>query len=172
MIDFEEAKKRFGFVPDSPDMFLKLKGIEYLNFIADIFEFTAVSINQCGKGKCLYIAGSLLMLRQYTQQTFAKELLKEYLPVFVTETENLPGSVEITRLRSKDGSTLLVGVVNYQDELPNIPLYNVSISFDAGFVPVSIKRASDGADCDFSVSGTIVKLTIPRLDDGDIFEIK
>lgn len=33
-----EAKKSFGFVPDSPDMFLKLKGIEYLNFMADIYE--------------------------------------------------------------------------------------------------------------------------------------
>ena len=33
-----EAKKNFGFVPDSPDMFLKLKGIEYLNFMADIYE--------------------------------------------------------------------------------------------------------------------------------------
>jgi len=33
-----EAKKQFGFVPDSPDMFLRLKGIEYLNFIADIYE--------------------------------------------------------------------------------------------------------------------------------------
>lgn len=33
-----EAKKGFGFVPDSPDMFLKLKGIEYLNFLADIYE--------------------------------------------------------------------------------------------------------------------------------------
>jgi putative hydrolase of the HAD superfamily len=32
-----EAKKQFGFVPDSPDMFLRLKGIEYLNFIADIY---------------------------------------------------------------------------------------------------------------------------------------
>ena len=32
-----EAKKNFGFVPDSPDMFLKLKGIEYLNFIGDIY---------------------------------------------------------------------------------------------------------------------------------------
>lgn len=32
-----EAKMNFGFVPDSPDMFLKLKGIEYLNFIADIY---------------------------------------------------------------------------------------------------------------------------------------
>ena len=33
-----EAKKRFGFVPDSPDMFLKLRGIEYLNFLAEIYE--------------------------------------------------------------------------------------------------------------------------------------
>ena len=33
-----EAKKRFGYVPDNPDMFLKLKGIEYLNFMADIYE--------------------------------------------------------------------------------------------------------------------------------------
>lgn len=35
-----EAKKKIGFVSDNPDMFLKLKGIEYLNFIADIYEVT------------------------------------------------------------------------------------------------------------------------------------
>ena len=33
-----EAKKNFGFVPDSPDMFLKLKGIEYLMFMADVYD--------------------------------------------------------------------------------------------------------------------------------------
>ncbi|WP_040213477.1 ABC transporter ATP-binding protein [Clostridium polynesiense] len=33
-----ESKKQFGYVPDNPDMFLKLKGIEYLNFMADIYE--------------------------------------------------------------------------------------------------------------------------------------
>ena len=33
-----EAKKKFGFVPDNPDLFLKLKGIEYLNFLADIYK--------------------------------------------------------------------------------------------------------------------------------------
>jgi len=36
--DSLQAKKKFGYVPDNPDMFLKLKGIEYLNFIADIYE--------------------------------------------------------------------------------------------------------------------------------------
>ena len=33
-----DAKKQMGLVPDSPDMFLKFKGIEYLNFIADCYD--------------------------------------------------------------------------------------------------------------------------------------
>lgn len=32
-----EAKKVIGYVPDNPDMFLRLKGIEYLNFMADMY---------------------------------------------------------------------------------------------------------------------------------------
>ena len=32
------AKKLFGFVPDTPDAFEKLTGIEYFNFIGDIYE--------------------------------------------------------------------------------------------------------------------------------------
>ena len=35
-----EAKKRLGLVPDNPDIFIKLKGIEYLNFIADIYKIS------------------------------------------------------------------------------------------------------------------------------------
>ncbi|SEB20731.1 ABC-2 type transport system ATP-binding protein [Thalassobacillus cyri] len=33
-----KAKKIFGYVPDSPDVFLRLKGIEYLNFIGDVYD--------------------------------------------------------------------------------------------------------------------------------------
>lgn len=33
-----EAKKQFGFVPDSPEVFEKLTGLEYLNFIGDVYE--------------------------------------------------------------------------------------------------------------------------------------
>ena len=32
-----EAKRVFGYVPDSPDVFLRLKGIEYLDFLASIY---------------------------------------------------------------------------------------------------------------------------------------
>ena len=33
-----EAKRKFGFVPDTPDAFEKLTGLEYLNFIGDVYE--------------------------------------------------------------------------------------------------------------------------------------
>ena len=35
------AKKQFGFVPDVPDAFEKLTGLEYLNFIGDVYEVPA-----------------------------------------------------------------------------------------------------------------------------------
>ncbi len=35
------AKARIGFVSDNPDSFLRLKGLEYLNFMADIYDVPA-----------------------------------------------------------------------------------------------------------------------------------
>ncbi len=32
-----QAKQQFGFVSDSPDHFLRLKGVEYVNFMADMY---------------------------------------------------------------------------------------------------------------------------------------
>lgn len=33
-----EAKKQFSYVPDNPELFEKIKGIEYLKFMADVYE--------------------------------------------------------------------------------------------------------------------------------------
>lgn len=33
-----KVKQQIGFVPDNPNVFLRLKGIEYLNFMADIYQ--------------------------------------------------------------------------------------------------------------------------------------
>ncbi|NLP46911.1 MAG: ABC transporter ATP-binding protein [Epulopiscium sp.] len=37
-----EAKRLFGFVPDDPNTFLRLKGIEYLNFMADVYDVDTI----------------------------------------------------------------------------------------------------------------------------------
>ena len=41
-----EAKKKFGFVPDDPNIFLRLKGVEYLNFMADMYEVADIDRKQ------------------------------------------------------------------------------------------------------------------------------
>ena len=41
-----EAKKNIGYISDSPDMFLRLKGIEFLNLIADIYEVSTTKRKQ------------------------------------------------------------------------------------------------------------------------------
>jgi len=52
------AKREFGYVPDNPDVFLRLKGIEYLNFIAAIYRVP----EQKKKEKILDFAGKLEIL--------------------------------------------------------------------------------------------------------------
>ncbi len=38
-----ECKRRFAYIPDDPDLYEYLTGIQYLNFVADIFEVSAGS---------------------------------------------------------------------------------------------------------------------------------
>ena len=40
------AKKQFGFVSDNPDLFLKLKGIEYLNFVGTVYDVNSLKLRE------------------------------------------------------------------------------------------------------------------------------
>lgn len=41
-----EAKREFAFVSDDPDMFLKLKGIEYLKFVGKIYDVNEIDLKE------------------------------------------------------------------------------------------------------------------------------
>ena len=40
------AKKQFGFVSDNPDLFLKLRGIEYLKFIGSVYDINNIKLRE------------------------------------------------------------------------------------------------------------------------------
>lgn len=44
--DAMQAKASIGYIADNPDMFLRLKGIEYLNFIGDIYNVPVAERNE------------------------------------------------------------------------------------------------------------------------------
>ena len=63
-----EAKRRFSFVPDNPDTFTRLRGIEYLRFIADIY----------GVGKAEREERTEILTRQFGIHDALNQMVKTY----------------------------------------------------------------------------------------------
>ena len=100
-----------------------------------------------------------------------KKLCSEFLPLFV-EAENLPGSTEVTLLKVQDGSKHLLCLVNYQDELPVIPLHDIRLKVHLDFMPKCIRSISNGAVVPFAIVNGIVVFSLAKLEEGEFFWIE
>ncbi len=136
--------------------------------------YAGLTVNSYGKGQCIYLFSPLFSEFKPPQQHFLKQLLRNNLPKFTTKSRNLPESTEITWLTSENSSTRLLGIVNYQEELPNIPLNDVEFTFrlPESFAPSVIRRASDGQEFPCQSTGGLLTLKIPYLQNAELFELK
>lgn len=93
--------------------------------------------------------------------------------MFVTASRNLPASVELTLLECAAPGTLLLGMVDYQEELPNITLADVelTVKLPEGFTPKRVRRTSDGKTVPFRFTGGELALTFDRFRDAELFEL-
>lgn len=137
-------------------------------------DYAGLTVNRFGKGKCIYLYSTLLMHRQYSQENFGMELLAANAPEFLSASENLPQSTELTFLKSTKDTAYLLGIVNYQDELPNIPLRDLKLSvrLPEDFVPERLQCASDGSKLNFTFENRILSIEIKTLQDAEIIEIR
>ncbi|MBR4519049.1 MAG: beta-galactosidase, partial [Victivallales bacterium] len=132
--------------------------------------YPAITRHAYGKGQCLWLATSLLGVRQYSQQEFMFKVLTPFLPSFV-EAENLPGSAEITLLKAKDDNQFLLCIVNAQDELPPIPLYNVMLKLHLPFKPVSIRQIATGQELPFTQCNETTSLFLAHIAEAEFLLI-
>lgn len=133
--------------------------------------YPGLTVHEFGKGRCFYLALPVFALRHHTQQEYCKNLLNNIMPELVTASCNLPSSAEITLLDGDDPAKHLLCIVNYQDELPPVPLHNVSITLDLPYRVYSIQRISDGRKMDFEqIDGKYV-LNIPEIVFGEFYMI-
>jgi len=128
-------------------------------------EYPAVTWHTYGQGGCLWIASPILGLKQFTQQEFGMKLLSPLLPALVVGKENLPPSMEITLL--KGDNEWLLCLVNWQNELPVIPLHNVTIVLQVPFVPEKATRIVDGTAFAFHFEKGILTLNFPKITEGE-----
>ena len=136
-------------------------------------EYAGLTVNQFGKGKCIYLYAPLFASGNYAQQTFVGRLVERYVHSTVLISADAPGCVEITVLKSEQGESYLMCFVNYQHEPPGVPVTNISatIRLPEGVRPVSCVRISDGRPATVEHLDDGVKVTIPELDLFEIVEI-
>ena len=131
-----------------------------------------LSHHSYGLGRCIYLASPLLALQQDAQQAFAAELLQEYIAPGLLAGTNAPGVVEITLLRSTTANACLVGLVNYQKELPNVTVQDlwVNLRLKKG-VPRHCRLVSNGQELPFGMDGEEIYLKLPALETIEMVEV-
>jgi len=119
--------------PDEPDRFSSI----HSNPNSIYTDQPAAVLNPYGKGKATYIAvefeGSDLYL------DLLGNLLRHLYNEFTFEA-TLPPSVEISAFRQDDRNRLLINCVNFQEQLPNIPVEGITIKVRLGGCSYSPKR--------------------------------
>ena len=132
--------------------------------------YPAVTLHTHGNGQCLWLAAPLLRIRQHSQQEYLKRLLSPFLPIFM-ESENLPASAEVTLLKATTNDQYIICIVNYQDELPPIPLHNVKLHLRLPCAPSRIRDVATGQDMPFSQCDDITIIPIPCTTEATFIQI-
>ena len=119
--------------------------------------------NRYGKGTVIYSTAELEKGDHISQREVFYRIIRELGGSFCTELENYP-SVEITRFE-KDGQTML-HVLNYQTELPNIPIHELKIK--AALYGKKVVRAvtlPEETELKFTENKDMLEIEIPVLKD-------
>lgn len=158
------------FEPNDPVQYASI----HSNPPGPITDYAGMTLNNFGKGKCVYIYSKFLAIHQHAQESFAVKLLNEYAKSQIILKTNAPGCVEITLLKSTTQNAFLLCFVNYQNEMPNIPVQNINVKIQLpNNVNFSFCTAiSDRDDCKSSFSNNALLLEIPLLETVEIFEIR
>lgn len=128
-------------------------------------ELPAVAFNEYGKGRCLYAAGDLETMKEDEQREVMKNLIRFLLPKPSRLLTNAPKPVEITLFHDHDHQRFIVNVLNFQSEMPNLPVMDLCIDlYMEGREPLQVLLVPDRVPMAFEYDNERVSIQVPRLD--------
>jgi hypothetical protein len=145
------------------------KGTPYASTLTDppgdSTEYPAVVLNHYGKGKVVYAAGKIETWNHDTQRPIFVNLLRMLASRPFTFEAQAPKPVEITLFDQPDDHRLVIHMLNFQDELPNIPISGITVKvWLNGKAPRRVIQLPEGQTVDYTVNDGSVTFTAPRLD--------
>jgi hypothetical protein len=139
-----------------------------------VTESAALAANRFGRGTCIYLYSSLLSKQQEAQQVFGESVFRRWAPSSIVHATNAPHAVEITLLRGTTKGAFLLCLVNFQDELPNIPIRDieVTLSLPGKAVPAACRSVSTNEPIAHQRDGGRITLRIPQLRTFEMIELE
>ena len=134
--------------------------------------YPSIVLHQYGKGKVIYSSGVIESWEHDSQRAIIARLLELLAPRPWWVQTDAPKSVEVTLFLQEDRRRFVANVINYQQELPNIPLRDLKLSIRMdGRTPKAARLLPDGPALSFARVEDRVELSIPLLKDFAMVEV-
>jgi hypothetical protein len=124
-------------------------------------EYPALTFSHFGKGKVIYAAGTL---ETAVNQNFLKKIIDLFDLSFSFKAQ-APGCVEVTLFHQSDQRRYLVNLLNFQKDLPNIPVTGIKVWIKLmDKKPVRVIALPQEQPLPFVVEGDYVQVKIPQVE--------
>lgn len=127
----------------------------------------ALTLHSYGKGRTMYVAGELEAVEHAAQRDVFAALVQQLLNKKPIWESNAPKPVQINAFERQNGQ-YLINILNFQKELPAIPVYDLQITLNLAIPVKKVYYAVDDSPCSFEQTEEAVVLHIRRL---DVFEM-
>jgi hypothetical protein len=152
--------------PFEPDNFASI----HSNPPGEPTDHPVITFNTYGRGKVIYLAGHPNL--KYTEmQTVFMNLVHHLSDMTFSIQTDAPKCVEITLFEQAGKNRLLVHVLNFQHELPNIPINNINMQIKCENQPAMVLSLPDKNRLDFSYTNGYVEFKVPELQTYALYSI-
>jgi len=135
-------------------------------------ELPCCVMNQYGKGKSLYCAGGIDGMTFDKHRKVLESLLRHLCKKPLKFETNAPKPVEITVQHHPDHHRLIISIVNFQEELPNIPVHNLWIKLNLnGLSPKTFLKLPDETEYPYEKEDDFIRFELPVLNDFAMFAL-
>jgi len=90
-------------------------------------DYPSIVLNEYGKGRTLYVATDLEAVKSESHSIIFTNLIKLLSSKPFSFEADAPKSVEITLFHQEDKKRYLINLLNFQKELPNIPVEGIKV---------------------------------------------
>ena len=129
-----------------------------------------VVLHRFGQGQAIYCS-SVLETAPGLGDTFVK-LLHALYDGYRFEAD-APASVEVTLFHQPDRGRYVLSLVNFQKDMPNIPVDGIRVRLRLGNVPVArVVQLPEGREIQHHVAQGVVTIAVPRLETLAVFAVE